>query len=109
MRPTRLARERSQPRWLAWDPKGRPTLALISANINSWATMQYWVETLEADVAVLQETRVLEEGLAAAVLRPGILAGLACGERWPPATWAAPPPSWSGVAGGSPGCRRPPP
>jgi cysteine-rich repeat protein len=42
------------------------TLVLVTADLNSWATMRFWVEELKADVALLQETRVPPAGLAAA-------------------------------------------
>ena len=54
------------PRVRPVDPRGRPTLTLVTANVNSWATMKFWVETLDADVLLLQETRVAQDGLAAA-------------------------------------------
>ena len=47
-------------------PEGRSFLRLLTANLNSWATMRYWVEDLVADVLLLQETRVPPGGLAAA-------------------------------------------
>ena len=41
-------------------------MTMVTANVNSWTTMKYWVETLDADVLLLQETRVAQDGLAAA-------------------------------------------
>ena len=48
------------------DPKGRATLALVAANVNSWTTMRYWVEALGADIVLLHKTRVPQNGMAAA-------------------------------------------
>ena len=56
-----------EPRPPGRDPAGRKSLELVTANLNSLATMRFWVEDLQADFSLLQETRVPPAGLAAAV------------------------------------------
>ena len=84
-------------------------MTMVTANANSWTTMKYWVETLDADVLLLQETRVARMGWLLPRPRAVMLAGLGSGSRrWPAgeealrrAAWR----SWPGMAGGWPGSR----
>ena len=94
-------RERNPPRWVSWDPKGRRTLALSSANL--LGDHACWVETLQADEALLQETRAPAEGLAAARAQAKDAGRAGEWEAAVPDDQGGPA-SWSERAVGSPGC-----